>query len=92
MMQKQINQTTEQLVFFLMFQKYMKDAFIVNYSITLIKIFFQKFFFSKYHCGFRKGFCAQGFNASDNKEFCAAILIDLSKAFDCIYHFISFQN
>ena len=41
MMEEQINQTIGQLEFFLMFQKYMKDAFAVNYTITLIKIFFQ---------------------------------------------------
>ena len=41
MMEEQINQTIGQLVFFLMFRKYMKDAFIVNYTITLIRIFFQ---------------------------------------------------
>ena len=41
MMEEQINQTIEQIVFFLMFQKYMKDVFIVNYTITLIRIFFQ---------------------------------------------------
>ena len=40
-MEEQINETTYHLVFFLMFQKYMKDAFIVNYTITLIRIFFQ---------------------------------------------------
>ena len=40
-MEEQINQTIDQLVFFLMFQKYMKDTFIVNYTITLIRIFFQ---------------------------------------------------
>ena len=41
MMEEQINQTIGQLVFFLMFRKYMRDAFIVNYTITLIRIFFQ---------------------------------------------------
>ena len=41
MMEEQINRTTDQMVFFLMFQKYMKDAFIVNYAISLIKISFQ---------------------------------------------------
>ena len=40
-MEEQINEATYHLVFFLMFQKYMKDAFIVNYAITLIRIFFQ---------------------------------------------------
>ena len=41
MMEEQINETIDLLVFFLMFQKYMKDAFMVNYTITLIGIFFQ---------------------------------------------------
>ena len=40
-MEEQINQTIDQLVFFLMFPKYMKDPFIVIYMITLIRIFFQ---------------------------------------------------
>ena len=40
-LEEQINRTTDQMVFFLMFQKYMKDAFIVNYAISLIKISFQ---------------------------------------------------
>ena len=35
-MEEQINQTNDQI-----FQKYMKDAFIVNCNITSIKIFFQ---------------------------------------------------
>lgn len=36
MMEEQIIQTTDQLVFFLMLQKYMKNAFIVNHTITSI--------------------------------------------------------
>ena len=40
-MEELINQTINQLVFFLMFQNYMKDVYIVNYTITLIRIFFQ---------------------------------------------------
>ena len=49
-MEEQINQTIYQLVFFLMFQKYMKnDAFIANY----------KNIFSQYQCGFGKGFSTQ---------------------------------
>ena len=39
-MEEQINQITDQF-FFLMFKKYMKDDFTVNYTITLIKMFFQ---------------------------------------------------
>ena len=41
MMEEQINQTIDQLVFFLMFQKYIKDAFTANYTIILIRTFFQ---------------------------------------------------
>ena len=68
----------------------MKDAFIVNYTISLIKIFF-----SKYQCGFRKGFNIQHAllvmiekmkTACDYKEFCVDVLIDLAKAFDFICH------
>ena len=68
----------------------MKDAFIVNYTISLIKIFF-----SKYQCGFRKGFNTQHAllvmiekmkTSCDYKEFCVDILIDLAKAFDFICH------
>ena len=49
--------------------------------------------FSKYQCGFRKGINTQHILLTmiekmkisrDNKQFCAAILTDLSKAFDCI--------
>ena len=39
--EEQINQAIGQLVFFLMFQKYLKDAFAINYTITLIRIFLQ---------------------------------------------------
>ena len=51
--------------------------------------------FSKFQCGFRKGFSAQHClfwkwkkwkKAVDNKNVFGAILTDLSKAFDCIYH------
>ena len=57
--------------------------------------YFDKNIFSKYQCGFRKGFSTQHAllvmiekmkSARDNKEFCAAILADLSKALDCICH------
>ena len=49
--------------------------------------------FSKNQCGSRKGFNTQHILLAiiekmkawrDNKQFCAAILTDLSKAFDCI--------
>ena len=98
MMKEQIHQAIDQLVFFLMFQKYMRDAFILHYTITLIKKTF-----SKYQCGFCKGFSTQHAllamiekikTACDKKKFYAAILTDLSKAFDCIYHdlFIAILN
>ena len=57
--------------------------------------YFDKNVFSKYQCGFHKGFCTQHSLlfmiektkiARDIKECCAAILTDLSKAFDCICH------
>ena len=41
MIEEQINQATDQLVLFLMFQKYIKDAFILHCTITLIKMLFQ---------------------------------------------------
>ena len=56
---------------------------------------FDKNIFSKYQCDFCKGFSTQHAllvmikklkTARDNKEFCAAIFIDLSKSFDCICH------
>ena len=57
--------------------------------------YFDKNIFSKYQCGFRKGFSTQNALlvmiekmkiARDKKEFCTAILTNLSKAFDCICH------
>ena len=57
--------------------------------------YFDKNIFSKYQCGFRKGFSTQHALLvmiekmkidRDDKQFCAAILTDLSKAFDCICH------
>ena len=55
--------------------------------------YFDKNIFSKYQRGFRKGFSTQRALlvmlekmkiARDRKGFCAAVLTDLSKAFDCI--------
>ena len=52
-------------------------------------------FFSKYQCGFRKGFSTQHClvsmlekwrSAIDNKQSFGALLTDLSKAFDCLSH------
>ena len=57
--------------------------------------FFESSFFSKYQCGFRKGFSAQHClvsmlekwkSATDNKKSFGALLTDLSKAFDCLSH------
>ena len=52
--------------------------------------------FSKYQCGFRKGFSGQHClllsmlekwkPATDNKKSFGALLTDLSKAFDCLLH------
>ena len=52
-------------------------------------------FFPKYQCGFRKGYSAQHClltmtekmkEARDSSKVCAAVLTDLSKAFDCLLH------
>ena len=57
--------------------------------------FFESSFFSKYRCGFRKGFSAQHClvstleewkSATDNKKSFGALLTDLLKAFDCLSH------
>ena len=57
--------------------------------------YFDQNIFSKYQCGFCKGFSTQHALlvmlekmkiARDRKGFCAAVLTDLSKAFDCICH------
>ena len=57
--------------------------------------FFQSSFFSKYQCGFRKGFSTQRCQvsmlekwkfATDNKKSFRALLTDLSKSFDCLSH------
>ena len=57
--------------------------------------FFESSFFSKYQCGFRKGFSAQHCSvlmfekwkcATDNKKSFGALLTDLPKAFDCLSH------
>ena len=57
--------------------------------------YFESSFFSKYQCGFRKGFSAQYClvsmlekwkSAIDNKKLFQALLTDLSKRFDCLSH------
>ena len=68
-----------------------------NYETCLhdqIYLYFNKIF-SRYHCGFRKSINTQHILYAviekmkilrGNKEFYAAILKDLSKAFDCIHY------
>ena len=83
MMEEKINQTTDLLVFFL-FQKYMKDAFIVNYTIILIKVFIQNT-----NVTFEKAsVLSMPFSCDENltKKLCAAILTDLSEVFYSICH------
>ena len=57
--------------------------------------YFENSFFSKYQCGFRKGFSAQHClvsmlekwkSATDNKKSFVAFLTDLPKTFDCLSH------
>ena len=57
--------------------------------------YFESFFFSKYQCGFRKGFSAQHYlvsileqwkSATDNKKAFGALLTDLSNTVDCLSH------
>ena len=89
MMEEQINETIEQLVFFLVSKIYERCLYSQLYD------YFDKNIFSKYQCGFRKGFSTQHALlfmiekmkiVRDNQEFCAAILTNLLKAFDCICH------
>ena len=56
--------------------------------------YFDKFFV-KHQCGFRKGYNAQHYllvmtekmkETRDKNKVCAAVLTDLSKAFDCLKH------
>ena len=57
--------------------------------------FFESSFFSKYQCGFRKGFSSahcllsmleKWKSATDNKKSFGALLTDFSKALDCLSH------
>ena len=66
-----------------------------NAKTSTVYDYFDKNIFSKYQCGFRKGFSTQHVllimiekmkTAHAIKEFCMAFLTDLLKAFDCIYH------
>ena len=73
-----------------MFQKYLKDHFIINCMITLIKIFFSNFNMvfvkaSAHNTHFL--LCQKKMKITCNrKAFCAAVLTDLSKAIDCVCH------
>ena len=73
-----------QLVFFRMFQKFMKDPYMIKFVIKT---------FSVYQCGFFKGISAQHTlltmiekmkTSRDIKQCCAATLTDFSKVFDSI--------
>ena len=81
---------------------YRPVSILSNISKLCLKImfkqmseYFESSFFSKYQCGFRKGFSAQHClvsmlekwkSATDNKKSFGALLTDLSKAFDCLSH------
>ena len=60
-----------------------------------ISKYFERYFFCKYQCVFRKGFSAQHClvsmlekwkSATDNKKLFGALLTDSSEAFDCLSH------
>ena len=77
---------TDQLVYCQTSQRCMKG---------LCQNFLKVLFFSKYQCGFRKGFSSQYClipmlekwkSATDNKKLFEALLTDLSKAFHCLSH------
>ena len=83
-MEEQKNQTIGPFVSFRLFQKFMKDACMIKFILILTRYF---------QCGFCKSISAQHILLTmiekmkisrDNKQFCAAILTDLSKASDCI--------
>ena len=79
-MEEQKNQTIGPLVSFQMFQKFMKDACMIKFFLILIK-YFQAIFFSTQHILLT---ITEKMKIShENKQYCAAILTDLSKAFDC---------
>ena len=85
---KQKNQTIDQLAFCLIYLKFTNLLHDQTYT------YFSNFF-PKYQCGFRKGYSAQHClltmtekmkEARDSSKVCAAVLTDLSKAFDCLLH------
>jgi retron-type reverse transcriptase len=64
-------------------------------KIRLVSFLDKTKFFSKNQFGFRKGkstedallkFCGEIFDGLDKKKTCAALFIDISKAFDCVDH------
>ena len=66
-----------------------------SWTFKQVSEYFESSFFSKYQCGFRKGFSAQDCllsmlekwnSATDNKKAFGALLTDLLKAFDCLSH------
>ena len=87
-MEEQKNQTIGPLASLRMFQKFMKDACIIKCILTLIKYFqdinavFVKVLTSTQHILLTM--IVKMKTSCDNKQFCAAILTDLSKAFHCI--------
>ena len=73
---------------------YERSMFKQRYIEDIFYIFFEDIF-SKYQCGFRKGFTTQQCfltllekwkNAVDKGKMFGALLTNLSKAFDCLNH------
>ena len=86
---KRIRITTDLSVFCLIYQNYMKGV-----CINISNKYFESLL-SQFQCGFKQGFSAQNCllvmvekikKIRDNKGVFAAVLTDLSKAFDCIPH------
>ena len=87
---KRIRITKDLSVFCLIYQNYMKGV-----CINISNKYFEPLL-SKFQCGFKQGFSAQNcllemvekmkIKNRDNKGVFAAVLTDLSKAFDCIPH------
>ena len=86
---KPINQTTDQLVFYLQYQKFLKNLFLGSLA------HFWKKKLSKFLCGFRKKYSTQHALINlINKWYCkldsssnvGAVLMDLSKAYDTLPH------
>ena len=72
---EQKNQTIGPLVSFQMFQKFMKNVCMIKFILVLIE------YFQDFNATFVKVLAF--FIVCDNKEFCASILTDISKAFKC---------